>query len=80
MSICQAGGVRARASGNREAEGAPSLPEVTALTSASCTDIEYEGEGDPQVLIASDMVLQGSSRTQTLQIVEAIRQVLDSAG
>jgi branched-chain amino acid transport system substrate-binding protein len=50
------------------------------LPSASCTDIEYEGEGDPDVLIASDMVLQGSSRTQTLQIVEAIRQVLDSAG
>ena len=63
-----------------DAEGAPSLPEVTALPSASCTDIEYEGEGDPDVLIASDMVLQGSSRTQTLQIVEAIRQVLDSAG
>jgi branched-chain amino acid transport system substrate-binding protein len=62
------------------AEGAPSLPEVTALPSASCTDIEYEGEGEPQVLIASDMVLQGSSRTQTLQIVEAIRQMLDSAG
>ena len=53
---------------------------MTALPSASCTDIEYEGEGEPQVLIASDMVLQGSSRTQTLQIVEAIRQILDSAG
>jgi branched-chain amino acid transport system substrate-binding protein len=66
--------------GNTEAEGAPSLPDMTPLTSASCTDIEYEGEGDPDVLIASDMVLQGSSRTQTLQIVEAIRQVLDSAG
>jgi branched-chain amino acid transport system substrate-binding protein len=66
--------------GNTEAEGAPSLPEVTPLTSASCTDVEYGGEGDPDVLIASDMVLQGSSRTQTLQIVEAIRAVLDSAG
>jgi branched-chain amino acid transport system substrate-binding protein len=32
------------------------------------------------VLIASDMPLQGSSRTQTLQIVGAIRQVLGSAG
>ena len=32
------------------------------------------------MLIATDMVLQGSSRTQTLQIVEAIRQILDSAG
>ncbi|MGH3040355.1 MAG: branched-chain amino acid ABC transporter substrate-binding protein [Gaiellaceae bacterium] len=67
--------------GATEAEGdAPPLPEVTALPSASCTDIEYEGEGEPQVLIATDMVLQGSSRTQTLQIVEATRQVLESAG
>ena len=74
------GGSAGEGTGTTDAEGAPSLPEVTALPSASCTDIEYEGEGDPDVLIASDMVLQGSSRTQTLQIVEAIRQVLDSAG
>lgn len=58
--------------------GAPDLPEVTALPSASCTDIEYEGEGEPDVLIASDLPLQGSSRTQTLQIVGAIKQVLTS--
>ena len=63
------------------AEGdAPELAEVTALPSASCTDIEFEGEGEPDVLIATDMVLQGSSRTQTLQIVEAVRQILDSRG
>jgi branched-chain amino acid transport system substrate-binding protein len=59
---------------------APDLPEVTALPSASCTDIEFEGEGDPDVLIASDLPLQGSSRTQTLQIVGAIKQVLTSHG
>ena len=58
--------------------GAPDLAEVTALPSASCTDIEYEGEGEPDVLIASDLPLQGSSRTQTLQIVGAIKQVLTS--
>ncbi len=66
--------------GATDGEGVSSLPDVTPLPSSSCTDIEFEGEGEPQVLIASDMVLQGSSRTQTLQIVEAIRQVLDSAG
>jgi branched-chain amino acid transport system substrate-binding protein len=60
--------------------GAPDLPEVTALPSASCTDIEFEGEGEPDVLIASDLPLQGSSRTQTLQIVGAIKQVLTSHG
>jgi len=47
--------------------------EVTALPSSSCTGIEYEGEGDPDLLVASDFPLQGSSRTQTEQIVAAIR-------
>jgi branched-chain amino acid transport system substrate-binding protein len=60
--------------------GAPDLPDVTALPSASCTDIEYEGDGEPDVLIATDLPLQGSSRTQTLQIVAAVKQVLTTAG
>jgi len=47
-----------------------------ALPSSSCTAIEYEGEGDPDYLIASDFPLQGSSRTQTEQIVAAIRYEL----
>jgi branched-chain amino acid transport system substrate-binding protein len=50
--------------------------EIEALPSSSCSDLEYEGEGDPDVLIASDLPLQGSSRTQTLQIVGAIRYLL----
>jgi branched-chain amino acid transport system substrate-binding protein len=53
---------------------------VTELPSASCSAIEYEGEGEPDVLIASDLPLQGSSRTQTLQMTAAIRQVLNTAG
>jgi len=52
---------------------------IEALPSSSCTAIEYEGEGDPDVLIASDFPLQGSSRTQTIQIVEAIRYLLEKA-
>jgi branched-chain amino acid transport system substrate-binding protein len=51
--------------------------EVTALPSSSCTALEYEGEGDPDYLLASDFPLQGSSRTQTEQIVAAIRYELD---
>jgi branched-chain amino acid transport system substrate-binding protein len=50
---------------------------VDALPSSSCTAVEYKGEGDPDVLIASDFPLQGSSRTQTIQIVEAIRYLLE---
>ena len=52
---------------------------VEALPSSSCTAVEYEGEGDPDVLIASDFPLQGSSRTQTIQIVEAIRYLLEQS-
>jgi branched-chain amino acid transport system substrate-binding protein len=61
-------------------EAGPELPPVTALPSASCTDIEYEGDGEPQAIIATDLPLQGSSRTQTLQIVGAVKQVLTSHG
>ncbi len=52
---------------------------VEALPSSSCTAVEYEGEGEPDVLIASDFPLQGSSRTQTTQIVEAIRVLLEDS-
>jgi branched-chain amino acid transport system substrate-binding protein len=51
--------------------------EITALPSSSCTGIEYKGEGDPDLLLVSDFPLQGSSRTQTTQIVGAIRFLLD---
>jgi branched-chain amino acid transport system substrate-binding protein len=61
---------------NTEASGGAG-GNVEALPSSSCTAIEYEGEGDPDVLIASDFPLQGSSRTQTIQIVEAIRYLLE---
>jgi branched-chain amino acid transport system substrate-binding protein len=50
---------------------------VEALPSSSCTAVEYEGEGEPDVLLASDFPLQGSSRTQTIQITEAIRFLLE---
>ncbi len=53
---------------------------VEPLPSASCSEVEYEGEGEPDVLIASDLPLQGSSRTQTVQMVEGVRFVLTQAG
>ncbi|HEV8687111.1 MAG TPA: branched-chain amino acid ABC transporter substrate-binding protein [Gaiellaceae bacterium] len=53
---------------------------IEALPSSSCTGIEYKGEGDADYLIASDFPLQGSSRTQTIQIVGAIRYLLDKQG
>jgi branched-chain amino acid transport system substrate-binding protein len=53
---------------------------VEALPSSMCQDLEYEGDGEPDVIIASDLPLQGSSRTQTVQMTEAIRKVLSDAG
>jgi branched-chain amino acid transport system substrate-binding protein len=53
---------------------------VEELPSSSCTKLEYGGEGEPDVLVASDLPLQGSSRTQTTQMTKAIRKVLEDAG
>jgi branched-chain amino acid transport system substrate-binding protein len=55
--------------------GGGGAPE--ALPSSSCTGIEFKGDGDPDYIVASDFPLQGSSRTQTEQIVAAIRYQLD---
>jgi branched-chain amino acid transport system substrate-binding protein len=49
---------------------------VTALPSSSCSDIYYQGSGKPDFLIASDLPLQGSGRTQTVQMTEAIKFIL----
>jgi branched-chain amino acid transport system substrate-binding protein len=49
---------------------------VEALPSSSCTGVEFEGEGEPDVLITTDLPLQGSSRAQSVQIVKATRFIL----
>jgi branched-chain amino acid transport system substrate-binding protein len=54
--------------------------DVTALPAGSCTPLEYKGEGKPDFLIATDFPMQGSSRTQTLQIVGATRYLLEQQG
>jgi branched-chain amino acid transport system substrate-binding protein len=57
--------------------GESSGGNISALPASSCTGVEYKGEGDPDVLIASDLPLQGGDRTQTLQMTEAIRYILE---
>ncbi len=49
---------------------------ATALPSSSCSPIYYQGSGSPQYLIASDLPLQGSGRTQTVQMTQAIKFIL----
>jgi branched-chain amino acid transport system substrate-binding protein len=51
--------------------------DVTALPASSCGPLQYKGEGDPDYLIASDLPLQGSSRTQTTQMNQAIAYELE---
>jgi branched-chain amino acid transport system substrate-binding protein len=50
--------------------------EVAALPSASCGPIRYEGEGEPDALIASDLPLQGANRALTTEMADAIEFVL----
>jgi branched-chain amino acid transport system substrate-binding protein len=53
---------------------------ASALPASSCSAIYYEGDGDPDMIIASDLPLQGSGRTQTVQMTEAIKFVLKQSG
>jgi branched-chain amino acid transport system substrate-binding protein len=47
---------------------------ATALPASSCPGgIYYQGSGTPQFIVASDLPLQGSGRTQTEQMVSAIQ-------
>ena len=52
---------------------------VEVLPDSSCAELEYGGEGDPDVLIASDLPMQGDSAERSEQMVEAIRIVLEDA-
>jgi len=60
--------------------GSGSGGNVSALPSSSCSDIYYQGSGKPDYLIASDLPLQGSGRTQTVQMTEAIKFILKQKG
>jgi branched-chain amino acid transport system substrate-binding protein len=49
---------------------------VTALPASSCAPLKFQGSGSPDFLIASDLPMQGGSRTQTVQMTQAIQYVL----
>jgi branched-chain amino acid transport system substrate-binding protein len=49
---------------------------VSALPPSSCSPIVYSGPGKADLLIASDLPLQGANRPQTVQMTEAIKFVL----
>jgi branched-chain amino acid transport system substrate-binding protein len=45
---------------------------ATALPSAACGPIRYEGEGEPDAIVASDFPLQGANRALTTEMADAI--------
>ncbi|MDQ5821254.1 MAG: branched-chain amino acid ABC transporter substrate-binding protein [Actinomycetota bacterium] len=55
--------------------GGSAVGDVTALPASSCAKLE--SKATPDLLLVSDLPMQGSSRTQTVQMVQAIKYVLD---
>jgi len=64
-------------SDNSSGTGGGGGGSVKALPASSCGPLQYEGDGNPDYLIATDLPMQGGSRTQTLQMVGAIKYLLD---
>jgi branched-chain amino acid transport system substrate-binding protein len=52
---------------------------ASALPASSCQDLYFEGSGKPDYIVPSDLPLQGSGRTQTIEMTNAIRFVLKQA-
>ena len=52
----------------------------SVLPSSSCTAVQFKGSGTPQVLIASDLPLQGAGRSQTVEMTKAVNFILASHG
>jgi branched-chain amino acid transport system substrate-binding protein len=52
---------------------------ATPLPASSCSQLQYKGSGSPDYIVASDLPLQGSSRTQTIEMTKAIAFELQSS-
>jgi branched-chain amino acid transport system substrate-binding protein len=68
---CGGGGKKSGSSSTTTSTGS-----ATALPASSCGPIYYEGSGSPKYIIASDLPLQGSGRTQTIQMTDGIKFIL----
>jgi branched-chain amino acid transport system substrate-binding protein len=67
-------------SANPATSGSSGGGSSDTLPASSCKSLYYEGSGNPDYIIASDLPLQGSGRTQTIQMGAAIRFVLKQKG
>ena len=53
---------------------------VEAVAASSCSEVLYEGEGEPDVLVVSDFPLRGVGRATTQLMVDAIEFTLRERG
>jgi branched-chain amino acid transport system substrate-binding protein len=60
--------------------GGSSKQAAKPLPASSCSPLVYKGSGSPQFILASDLPLQGSGRTQTIEMTKAIQFILNGAG
>jgi YVTN family beta-propeller protein len=75
------GGVWVTVQGGGEAVAAASTVEgIDALPSSFCGAPVYGGEGTPDLLVVSDLPLQGGSRFTTIQMEQAIEYVFRRRG
>jgi branched-chain amino acid transport system substrate-binding protein len=49
------------------------------LPASSCSKVEYGGSGSPQFIVPTDLPLQGSSRSQTVELAKAVAFVIKQA-
>ena len=59
--------------------GGTSRKQAQPLPASSCSPLVYKGSGSAKFIVASDLPLQGSGRTQTIQMTKAIQFILNSA-
>jgi len=53
---------------------------ASPLPASSCSPLQYKGSGSPDFIVASDLPLQGSSRSQTIEMTKAMAYELNSSG
>jgi branched-chain amino acid transport system substrate-binding protein len=60
--------------------GPSSAKHPSTLPASSCGPVKYGGSGTPKFIIPSDLPLQGSSRSQTIEMTKAIEFTFKSRG
>jgi len=80
LALIAAGcGGSSKSSSSTSGGGSGGGGNATALPASSCQDLYFEGSGKPDYIVPSDLPLQGSGRTQTIEMTNAIRFVLKQA-